>query len=180
MSTASIAPWIAALGSVGVATATWLAPLGAAGADAAPVAIVVTPPPPVVLLARDAPKPEPHAPEPSRDENADQGLVVEHGGSYWPCTIVAHEPDGQQKVHYIGWGPESDEVVASSRIRRRSGSSLGQLVVEWHGSYWPATALRSDGGRIFIRYDGYGAEWDEWVGPDRTARLSPPTRPPAR
>lgn len=172
MSTASVAPWIAALASAGVAAAAWLAP---AGAPTTTVSLsVTTQPRPAV--ARDEPRPELVAPKPAHDDAAEEGLFVEHGGSYWPSSVVARQSDGRVKIHYLGWSSESDEVVEANRIRRRSSTNAGHLMVEWHGSYWPATALRSDGSRTFIRYDGYGSEWDEWVGPERTARFSWPSK----
>ena len=171
----SVAPWIAALGCVGVAAAAWLAPLGA---SATTVSLSVTTEPrpsePRPAVARGEPDVQPRTPP--RDEIADEVLFVEHGGSFWPSSVVERQSDGRVKIHYLGWGSESDEVIEPSRIRRRSKTSAGQLMVEWHGSYWPATALRTEGNRSFIRYDGYGSEWDEWVGPDRTARFSPPSR----
>lgn len=42
-----------------------------------------------------------------------------------------------------------------------------EVLVEWHSTWYPAEVLRRDGHRNFIRYTGYGKEWDEWVGPER-------------
>lgn len=39
--------------------------------------------------------------------------------------------------------------------------------VLWKGSWYPATALKAKGSECYIHYDGYGSNWDEWVGPDR-------------
>jgi hypothetical protein len=41
------------------------------------------------------------------------------------------------------------------------------VMVEWHGTWFPAEVLSRDGSRHFIHYSGYGPEWDEWVGPAR-------------
>ncbi len=46
--------------------------------------------------------------------------------------------------------------------------------VEWQGSWWPAKILAVDGARYQIRYDGYGAQWDEWVGLKRLRVLCKP------
>jgi len=45
----------------------------------------------------------------------------------------------------------------------------GQLDVLWNGSWYPATveAGPNESGQCQIGYDGYGDEWDEWVGADR-------------
>lgn len=57
-------------------------------------------------------------------------------------------------------------VAPCQRARPREvGSSLQ---VEWHGTYYPATVLRmTHEGRVRIRYDGYGPEWDEDVTDER-------------
>ncbi len=39
--------------------------------------------------------------------------------------------------------------------------------VDWNGSRFPAKVLEEKGGKWFIKYDGYGDEWNEWVGADR-------------
>jgi hypothetical protein len=41
--------------------------------------------------------------------------------------------------------------------------------VSWKGSWYKArvTKVNDDQTRCFIRYDGYGSEWDEWVGSNR-------------
>ncbi|HRG98380.1 MAG TPA: hypothetical protein PLR99_19145 [Polyangiaceae bacterium] len=57
-------------------------------------------------------------------------------------------------------------VAPCQRARPREVGS--PLQVEWHGSYYPATVLgMTDEGRVRIRYDGYGAEWDEDVTDER-------------
>lgn len=46
--------------------------------------------------------------------------------------------------------------------------------VEWKGKWYPAqvTKVNKDGTQCFIRYDGYGSDWDEWVGKNRIVLLS--------
>lgn len=39
--------------------------------------------------------------------------------------------------------------------------------VQWKGSWYAATVKKAKGDQCFIHYDGYGANWDEWVGPER-------------
>lgn len=110
---------------------------------------------------------------------ADRPTLVEWHGSYWPVDVEQRLRDGRALVHYVGWGPEYDELAAPERLRvevppdapPRRGDAL---YVEWHGSYWPAVVTDVDAdGRARIHYDGYGDEWDETVGPERTARLAP-------
>lgn len=44
-----------------------------------------------------------------------------------------------------------------------------QAEVLWKGTWYAAkvTRVNEDQTRCFIRYTGYGSEWDEWVGQDR-------------
>lgn len=41
--------------------------------------------------------------------------------------------------------------------------------VLWGGKWWPAqvTAVGKNGQKCKIHYQGYGKNWDEWVGPKR-------------
>ena len=41
------------------------------------------------------------------------------------------------------------------------------VMVEWHGSWYAAEVLQRSGSKYFIHYQGYGANWDEWIGPER-------------
>lgn len=44
-----------------------------------------------------------------------------------------------------------------------------QAEVLWKGTWYAAkvTRVNEEQTRCFIRYTGYGSEWDEWVGQDR-------------
>ena len=46
--------------------------------------------------------------------------------------------------------------------------------VNWKGAWYKAKVIRvnEDQTRCFIRYDGYGSEWDEWVGRNRIRIMS--------
>jgi hypothetical protein len=57
--------------------------------------------------------------------------------------------------------------VVRSASRFRSGD---RVMVEWKGQWWKARVLRVQNGNYFITYDGYGSEWDEWVGNNRIRR----------
>ncbi len=45
-------------------------------------------------------------------------VYVEWGQRYWAAEILRLEKDGSARIHYVGWGPEWDEVVPPSRILR--------------------------------------------------------------
>lgn len=53
--------------------------------------------------------------------------------------------------------------------------------VFWKGKWYPASVMRVNETqtKCFIRYKGYGSEWDEWVGADRiqVAGNAAPARP---
>jgi hypothetical protein len=60
-----------------------------------------------------------------------------------------------------------------------AGVSLAQCfqvgdpaTVEWSGSWYPAKVQKVDGTKFFIRYDGYGSEWDEWVSGARIKQVT--------
>ena len=42
-----------------------------------------------------------------------------------------------------------------------------QVEVEWHGTWWAAEVVKTNGDRYYIHYTGWDNSWDEWVGPDR-------------
>jgi hypothetical protein len=46
-------------------------------------------------------------------------------------------------------------------------ASQQDVQVEWHGTWWAASVLERDGRRFRIKYNGFGPEWDEWVGANR-------------
>ncbi len=39
--------------------------------------------------------------------------------------------------------------------------------VKWKGSWYKAKVLKRKPNKALITYDGYGSNWDEWVGPER-------------
>ncbi len=71
--------------------------------------------------------------------------------------------------------PSQRPVVATS-----AGQRAKRVEVEWSGSWWPATVMQTRGKLTRIHYTGWGAEWDEWVGPERvrSAAVRPPVRSP--
>ena len=42
-----------------------------------------------------------------------------------------------------------------------------RVEVEWLGTWYRAEVLMEKGGKYFIKYVGYGDNWNEWVGRDR-------------
>ena len=97
-------------------------------------------------------------------------LEVEWKGKWFKAVIV-EAGDGKYKIHYDGYGDNWDEWVTFRRMRFHSlppGWKVGDPVqANWKGAWYKATIIGADGARYKIHYDGYGDNWDEWVGPDR-------------
>ena len=50
--------------------------------------------------------------------------------------------------------------------------------VSWQGAWYDGRVLDARCDLFKVHYEGWGAEWDEWVEPDRLRRMAPKT--PAR
>jgi hypothetical protein len=62
---------------------------------------------------------------------------------------------------HLGRGAEwllSDQIVADPK---------SAVEVQWQGQWYPATVLKTEGGRYSIHYLGYDDSWDEWVTRER-------------
>lgn len=73
--------------------------------------------------------------------------------------------------------PASTRVV-TSRSANQSPPPAQKLFVEWKGTWYAAEILASAAGSNYIRYSGYGAEWDEWVTPERMRYSDAQSAPP--
>jgi len=90
-------------------------------------------------------------------------------GKWYPVRILQKSDEGF-RIHYLGYGDDADEVVGPDRLRlpKFEAFSTGDVVsVEWSGTWYPAKVLETKNGFNLVRYDGYGAEWDEWVAGKR-------------
>jgi len=109
-------------------------------------------------------------------------------GRWWRVLLLAAE-EGRYRVHYLGYDASWDEWVPLARLRPPRGADArpgDKVEVEWQGRWWPATVERVEDDFCFIRYDGWGREWDEWVTEKRMRRRRlfrpgplEPRRPPA-
>jgi hypothetical protein len=118
-----------------------------------------------------------------------QRLFVEWKGTWYAAEILSSST-GSNFIRYSGYGPEWDEWVTPERMRysdplsappqnpstpadsspaqaARMTPEPGDPVVLWGNQWWRAEVLKTEGDKSLIRYVGYGAEWDEWVGTDR-------------
>jgi hypothetical protein len=109
-----------------------------------------------------------------RRATADVGRRVEvrSDGDWYKAQII--DADGDRlRVHYYGYERSDDAWVEASQIRDGVTAQypLGAAVeVRWKGAWYPATIRERRGGMHCIAYDGYGAEWNEWVS---TKRIRP-------
>lgn len=107
----------------------------------------------------------PHSAVQSRWTNGDYADVFAEN-KWWRAQLLRVEGHRLQ-VHYLGWEDKFDEWVSPDRVRPVANSrfAAGQPIkVEWEETWYPARILRSAEGFFhFVHYDGFGAEWDEWV-----------------
>jgi Agenet domain len=116
-------------------------------------------------------------------------LVVKWGNQWWRAEVLQTEGD-KSRIRYVGYDARHDEWVTPDRVKTFSAEDerppdppavatqpegffvhgspgKGDLLVQWGSGWWPAEVLESQGTQHFIRYKGYGPEWDEWVTPQR-------------
>ena len=99
----------------------------------------------------------------------------------WYRALVEDVKDGKLHVRYATTVAREEDWVAEKDVRAfAAGKAPTELKVgskaqvEWHHRWWPAKVVKvnAEEKKYFITYDGYGQEWDEWVGADRI-RLKP-------
>jgi len=98
-------------------------------------------------------------------------------GYWYSATVLKTKPESCY-VHYRGYNDSWDEWVGADRIKvhgkdsRASYQSGEAIQVLWKDRWWPARILDVKDDQLYIHYDGFGKEWDEWVGPNRYRRSS--------
>jgi hypothetical protein len=91
-------------------------------------------------------------------------------GDSWYRAQIVDGSEGLLRVHYFGYGDDEDEWLPPSNLRprHRPTHNAGTPVeVNWKSEWYPARILAVEHGLHHIRYDGFGPEWDEWVGAAR-------------
>lgn len=96
-------------------------------------------------------------------------------GSEYPAKVLKVNKDQTRcYIKYDGYGDNWNEWVGEDRIKitatgaESPAFNVGDPVqVKWKGSWYPASVLSIKSGKYKIHYDGYGSNWDEWVGSDR-------------
>jgi hypothetical protein len=74
----------------------------------------------------------------------------------------------------VGSSPFDEDGIPTRELRVLTEKPNKELVVEWQGSWWPASLKETNQDQHLIGYQGWGPEWDEWVGKDRMRYLTQP------
>ena len=96
-------------------------------------------------------------------------MEVEWNGQWYKAKCIAIDGE-RRKIHYTNFADSWDEWVGPDRMRPFKPLLLPEgtkVQVQWETDrkWYPATVLKAWYGLHFIRYDGYDATWDEWIGP---------------
>jgi hypothetical protein len=73
--------------------------------------------------------------------------------------------------------PIGDTWIPRGRIRSFSDMPTEEVVVEWNGGWWPASPVEGKGEKTLVRFKGWDASWNEWVGKERIRYLAVPAAP---
>jgi hypothetical protein len=100
---------------------------------------------------------------------------------WWPAVVVDVSSSGSEcKVHYQGYGAKYDEWVGKDRIKvfgreaqqDRTYRNGERVQVYWGDRWWNAKIVKKRGDMYYVNYEGYGRNWNEWVGMDRVRPIS--------
>lgn len=104
----------------------------------------------------------------------------------WYKGFVVDRDGEKRKVHYYGWAASADEWVTPDMVRQvpeRKTLPVGTTVeaLSW-GEWYTGHVVGVRAGMHLIKFDGWTAEWNEWLPIDRLrkpAGKSPRARPAA-
>lgn len=91
----------------------------------------------------------------------------------WYRAIITASENNKFKVHYFGYEYDEDAWRSANQIRQFTPKTfkIGENVeAEWNGKWYAARILEVKGGAHLVSYDGFGAEWDEWIPSKRVRR----------
>ncbi len=81
--------------------------------------------------------------------------------------LVMNALPGARTMVCVG-GAKPGAAAAKTDAGAGAAWKVGDAVqVEWRGSWYPAKVIALGNGKYRVHYDGYGPEWDEFVGPSR-------------
>ena len=120
--------------------------------------------------ARAEKVPRPPENKPANDKPPVNRTAEVFWGSKWYPVQVLEEKDGKFFVHYDTYTDASNEWVTKDRVRfpaKVKEEVARKAEVEWAGTWYPSQVLEEKDGKFHIKYDGYGDNWNEWVGKER-------------
>ena len=91
----------------------------------------------------------------------------------WYRGIITAVEHNQFKVHFFGYEYDEDTFLNPTQIRQFKPKTFAvgsKIQAESEGKWYPAKILEVKGGAHLVSYDGYGAEWNEWISSDRIRR----------
>ncbi|MCA9523067.1 MAG: hypothetical protein KC609_18960 [Myxococcales bacterium] len=104
--------------------------------------------------------------------NVGQSVSVLWKGKWYAARVLAVRPNSWY-IKYKGYSASWNEWVGPGRIRPRHVMHHGvypvgtPVMVLWKGKWYPARVLQARPNSWYIKYKGYGSNWNEWVGPGR-------------
>lgn len=101
------------------------------------------------------------------DQNLDGEIELSELAHYARARMWSVEEQRTAFTTTRDFSPEMGLVEVWKRTNSRLRESVEVL---WEDDWYPATILEVRGSRYKIHYDGYGAEWDEWVDNARLRR----------
>ncbi len=108
--------------------------------------------------------------KPSSNPRLGARIEVEYRGKWYRAKTIGTDGE-KRKVHYVNFDSSWDEWVGPDRRRPYQPPQFAagdKVLVKWEmdQKWYPATVRDGWYGLHFVRYDGYGASADEWIGPD--------------
>ena len=111
---------------------------------------------------------------PKADKRIGEHVEVLYEGEWWRAMIESVD-HGKVKVYYASPAKREEGVVEQKDVRVYKETPPAPLAVgskvqvEWKHRWWPARIVKLDEAekKFYITYDGYGKDWDEWVGEKR-------------
>lgn len=112
--------------------------------------------------------------DPRVDADADGAVVLGEVAAFAEAEMAFAE----EQLTASFAGPRFGLATRLARVGGpRPGPRVGERVeVHAEDEWWKARVLEAEGDRVKVRYYGWDASHDEWVGPDRVRRYAPVVR----
>jgi hypothetical protein len=123
-----------------------------------------------LLLAGEGEEAQPRCAKPCSDDEDCGGGDCEMAFSFDPKTMKMNALPGARTLVCVGSAPPAKPGAATTADTGVAAATykVGDAVmVEWKGGWFPARVIAIGNGKYKIHYDGYGSEWDEFVGLSR-------------